>query len=57
MFFRIRTVILLWVARKLWTLAMRAYRRRQTLRGRRSAGPGSAGATQGELAARRPDLT
>ena len=37
MFFRIRTVILLWVARKLWTLGMKAYRRRQTLRGRQSA--------------------
>ena len=57
MFFRIRTVILLWVARKLWTLAMKAYRRRQTLRGRQSAGRGSAGAAQGELSPRGPDLT
>ncbi len=55
MFFRIRTVILLWVARKLWTLGMKAYRRRQTLRGRQSAGTGSAGTGQGELAPRRPD--
>ena len=52
MFFRIRTVILLWVARKLWTLGMKAYRRRQTLRGRQSAGT-----AQGELAPRRPDPT
>ena len=53
MFFRIRTVILLWVARKLWTLGMKAYRRRQTLRGRQSAGA----RRQGELAPRGPDST